>query len=122
MLKLALLATFAFFATAAGSAASIGVASTAASSPGDTTPVCKSVLASDPGALPYQLCQSKAQWSALEAQYAKDANRMVCHYEDEPGTKLGAHKLCGPLSAWDARRQQAREATERIQMGTAAPR
>jgi hypothetical protein len=92
------------------------------SSSGDSKPVCKYVLASDPGALPYQLCQSKAQWAALEAQYAKDANRMVCHYEDEPGTKLGWHKLCGPLSAWEARQQQAREATEKIQMMTPAPR
>ncbi|HWI76917.1 MAG TPA: hypothetical protein VNS53_07550 [Sphingomicrobium sp.] len=83
--------------------------------------MCKFVLAADPGALPYKLCQSKAQWAALEAQYAKDANRMVCHYEDFPGTKLGAHKVCGPLSSWEARQQQARELTEKIQMGVCVP-
>ncbi len=96
--------------------------SAATSLPADTKPVCKYVLASEPGALPYQLCQSKAQWATLEAQYAKDGNRMVCHYEDMPGTKLGAHKICGPSSAWEARQQQAREATERIQMMTPPPR
>lgn len=122
MLRLAAIATLVSLAATTGILASPGVAATTASSPADTKPVCKYVLASDPGALPYQLCQSNAQWAALEAHYAKDSNRMVCHYEDEPGTKLGAHKICGPLSDWEARRQQAREATEKIQMGTAAPR
>jgi len=107
-------------ATAAGAFAWSQTGS-ATTSPDDTNPVCKFVLASDPGALPYKLCQSKAQSAALEAQYAKDANRMVCHYEDMPGTKLGAHKICGPQSAWDARQQQAREMTEKIQMGTCVP-
>lgn len=122
MLRLAAIATLASFAAATGIAASPGGTAAMTSSPEDVKPVCKYVLASDPAALPYQLCQSKAQWAALEAQYAKDADRMVCHYEEQPGTKLGAHKLCGPLSAWDARRQQAREVTEKIQMLTPAPR
>jgi hypothetical protein len=121
MLRLAALATVVSFATATAFVA-LPAAGAATSSQADPKPVCKYVLASDPGALPYQLCQSKAQWATLEAQYAKDANRMVCHYEDEPGTKLGYHKLCGPLSAWEARRAQAREATERVQMMTPGPR
>jgi hypothetical protein len=120
MLRLAALATVVSFATATGIVA-LPSAGAATSSPADSKPICKYVLASDPGALPYQLCQSKAQWDALMAQYAKDANRMVCHYEEEPGTMLGGHKLCGPLSAWEARREQARETTERIQMSTCVP-
>jgi hypothetical protein len=122
MLRLAALATLVSFATATEIVALPAAAGVMTSSPADTKPVCQYVLASDPGALPYKLCQSKAQWAALEAQYAKDSNRMVCHYEEEPGTKLGAHRICGPLSDWEARRQQAREATERIQMLTPAPR
>ena len=122
MLKLAALASVISLATASAGAALPVSGSATVSASGDIKPVCKYVLASDPGAEPYQLCQTKAQWDALEAQYAKDANRMVCHYEDEPGTKLGWHKLCGPLSAWEARQQQAREATEKIQMMTPAPR
>lgn len=121
MLRLAALATAVSFATATGIVA-LPATGAATSSPADSKPVCKYVLGPDPGALPYQLCQSKAQWAALEARYAADANRMVCHYEETPGTKLGAHKLCGPLSAWEARRQQAREETEKIQMMTPAPR
>jgi hypothetical protein len=109
-------------AAAAGTFAWSQTGSAATSSPDDGKPVCKFVLAADPGALPYKLCQSKAQWAALEAQYAKDANRMVCHYEDLPGTKLGAHKICGPLSSWEARQALAREETEKIQMNTPAPR
>ena len=69
-------------ATAAG-------ASTTSQAADDSQQVCKFVLAADPAALPYKLCQSKAQWSALEAQYAKDANRMVCHYEDLSGDQAG---------------------------------
>ncbi len=87
----------------------------------NSKPVCKFVLASDAGAQPYKLCQSKAQWTAMEAAYAKDANRMVCHYEDVPGTKVGGHKLCGPQSAWEARRAEAREQVEKIQMGVCVP-
>jgi hypothetical protein len=102
-------------------AATTAGASATSQSTDDSQPVCKFVLAADPGALPYKLCQSKAQWAALDAQYAKDANRMVCHYEDFPGTKLGAHKVCGPLSSWEARQQQARELTEKIQMGVCVP-
>ena len=63
------------FATATAFVA-LPAAGAATSSPGDSKPVCKYVLASDPGALPYQLCQSKAQWAALEAQYAKDAAKI----------------------------------------------
>ena len=108
------------------SALSLG-AGPAQSSPGNASisgsskPICKLVLAPEPGANPYQLCQTRAQWDALEASYAKDANRMVCHYEEIPGTKIGAHKVCGPQSAWEARAFQSREAVERIQRSTCVP-
>jgi hypothetical protein len=84
--------------------------------------VCQFVLSSQPGALPYQLCQTKAEWAALEASYAKSANRMVCRYEEIPGTRTKGHKLCGPKSAWEARQAEAREAVETIQRNAASPR
>jgi hypothetical protein len=84
--------------------------------------VCHYVLASTPGALPYQLCQTKAEWAALEAVSAKNANRMVCRYEEIPGTRTKGHKLCGPKSAWEARQAEAREAVETIQRNAASPR
>jgi hypothetical protein len=84
--------------------------------------VCQYVLASDPGALPYQLCQTKAEWAALEAASAKDANRMVCRYEEIPGTRTKGHKMCGTQSAWEARKAEAREAVETIQRNAASPR
>ena len=121
MLKLAAFV----IATFAGASAALIASPSAASSPAaqdGSKPVCKYVLATDPGAQPYKLCQTAAQWASLEASYAKDADRMVCHYEELPGTKIGAHKICGPLSVWEARRQQARESTEKIQMLTGVPR
>jgi hypothetical protein len=113
----------ALFVVASASAmlASQGVAAGGGMSADATKPICKYVLAADPGGQPYELCQSQAQWDALEAQYAKDANRMVCHYEELPGTKLGAHKICGPQSAWEQRRMDAREETEKMQMGVCVP-
>jgi len=104
--------------------ASLGLAQAAASdgsTAGTSKPICKYVLATEPHAKPYELCQSRAQWDALEESYAKNANRMVCHYEEMPGTKLGAHKVCGPQSAWEARAAEARQMTEKIQMGTCVP-
>ena len=120
MLKLIAVAT----AIVAGTSAII-FASASAASPTDTRDpskvVCQYVLASEPTAEPYKLCQSNAQWAALEATYAKDANRMVCHYEDLPGTKVYGHKVCGPLSAWKDRQAEAREAVETIQRGVCVP-
>ena len=84
--------------------------------------ICQFVLSSEPGAMPYQLCQTKAEWAALEAVSAKNANRMVCRYEEIPGTRTKGHKLCGTLSAWEARRSEAREAVETIQRNAASPR
>jgi hypothetical protein len=122
MIKFAAIAAAVLSAAPAVSVASPGQAQSVAPSPqAYSKPVCKYVLAADPRAQPYELCQSSAQWTALEASYAKDANRMVCHYEDTPGTRVAAHKVCGPRSAWEARRQESREMTEKIQMQTRPP-
>src|SRR5690349_2980263 len=56
--------------------------------------VCKYVVSADPGAKPYQLCLTKDEWTAKKLADAKDANRMVCHYEETPGTRLRSRKIC----------------------------
>lgn len=123
MIKFAGIAVTILLAAPAAGVASPGQAPDAPppSPQADSKPVCKYVLSADPRAEPYELCQSKAQWAALETAYAKDANRMVCHYEETPGTRVAAHKVCGPRSAWEARRQESREITEKIQMQTPPP-
>ena len=120
MIKFAVVA-FAILAATPVATAALPGQSASTPSAGDSRPICKFVLSSEPKALPYELCQTKAQWAALEASYAKDANRMVCRYEDIPGTRIGGHKICGPLNAWEARRQLAREETEKIQAATTPP-
>lgn len=120
-LKLAGIAALVVVGSASAMVASEGLAAANGTSADSAKPICKYVLAADPGAKPYQLCQTQAQWDALEAQYAKNANRMVCHYEEMPGTRVEAHKVCGPQSAWEQRRQDAREETERIQMSVCVP-
>ena len=120
MLKLAAFTITILAGTSAGVVASASGASPGASQDPSKV-VCKYVLSAQPGAEPYKLCQSNAQWQALEDAYAKDANRMVCHYEDMPGTKINGHKVCGPLSAWKDRQAEAREATETIQRGVCVP-
>lgn len=90
----------------------------AQSAPAQSTPRgndCRFVVAAEPGAVPYKLCMTRAEWAAKTAADSKDANRLVCHYEEAMGTRFKSYKLCMPASAWDARRMADREAIERIQ-------
>jgi hypothetical protein len=82
---------------------------------------CKYVVAATPGAKPYRMCMSKGDWALKDAQDAKDANRMVCHYEDVPGSKLKGRKICQPASAWAEDKRLSREQTEQIQMRVCVP-
>jgi hypothetical protein len=83
--------------------------------------VCKYVVAATPGSKPYRLCMSKGDWALKDNHDNKDANRIVCHYEEEPGSRLQGRKVCQPASRWADDKQLYRETTEKIQMGTAAP-
>ena len=86
-----------------------------AKAPPDEKKICQSVVSADIGAKPYQLCQTKAEWDAKKAEDAKDATRMVCRYEEMPGTRFRSAKICQPKSAWDEARRLDREAVEQIQ-------
>lgn len=79
---------------------------------------CRFVVASDPGATPYKLCLTRAEWTAKLKNDSKDANRLVCHYENAMGNRFKAYKLCMPASQWDRRRMNDREAVDRIQQAS----
>ena len=88
---------------------------TAPAKPAQKPNDCRFVVASDPGAVPYKLCMTRAEWTAKMKSDSKDANRLVCHYEDAMGNRFKAYKLCMPASQWDRRRMNDREAVDRIQ-------
>ena len=92
------------------------------STPGsDTNKVCKMVASNEPNTKPFEMCMTKAEWEAKAIADAKDANRIVCHYEEEPGTRLRSRKICQPASAWNARTAGDREQVEGLQMKTCVP-
>jgi hypothetical protein len=87
----------------------------------DPSKVCKMVASDQPNTKPFEMCLTRAEWDAKAIADAKDANRIVCHYEDEPGTRLRSRKICQPASAWNARTAGDREQTEGLQMKTCVP-
>lgn len=107
---------------AAGAVGSASFATTAGevSSPKqeEQPQVCKTVVGAEPGAKPYKLCMTRAEWEAKKLADAKDANRIVCHYLEEPGARFRSTKVCMAASEWDNQRQRERQAVERLQMQT----
>src|SRR5262245_40679675 len=106
-------------ATATASAATQPVA------PGQPTPPgaprsCKMVT-DNRASKPFEMCLTRAEWDAKAMADAKDPNRIVCHYEEEPGTRLRARKVCMTAAEWATQRQADREVTDRIQMQTCVP-
>ena len=87
----------------------------------DPTKTCKMVVSDKQNTKTFEMCMTKAEWEAKAIADAKDANRIVCHYEEEPGTRLRSRKICGTASEWAAQKRGDREVTERIQMQTCVP-
>ena len=58
-------------------------------------------------------------WAAKKKQDAADATRIVCHYEEEPGTRFASRKICMSAAQWDDRKLQDRQDVERIQLQSA---
>lgn len=114
----AMLCGSAVAATAALSAAS---ASPPPPNADDSKIECKYVVSATPGAKPYQVCMSKGDWALKQSRDLKDANRLVCHYEEEPGSKIRGRKICQPASAWAEDKRLSREQTEDIQMRVCVP-
>src|ERR1700752_4739390 len=67
----------------------------------DGSKICKMVVAADPGAKPYEMCMSKAEWDARKIADAKDVNRMVCKYNEDPKTRFRSFKICMTAAEWD---------------------
>ncbi|MFL6774724.1 MAG: hypothetical protein ACJ8EI_03600 [Sphingomicrobium sp.] len=83
--------------------------------------ICKKVVDATPGSKPYDLCMTKAEWDAKKIADAKDPNRMVCHYEEQMGTRFRSNKVCMTAMEWENARQADRREVERIQMQTCVP-
>jgi hypothetical protein len=80
---------------------------------------CEYVVSADPGSKPTQMCLPQSQWAAKKKQDAADATRIVCHYEEEPGTRFASRKICMSAAQWDDRKLQDRQDVERIQLQSA---
>ncbi|WP_324806568.1 hypothetical protein SH584_09375 [Sphingomonas sp. LY29] len=64
---------------------------------------------------------TKAEWDAKKALDAKNANRIVCHYQDRPGTRFRSAKVCMSAAEWTNERLRNRQAVEQIQMRSCVP-
>jgi hypothetical protein len=90
----------------------------------DAKIICKYVVAAGPSRenKPYRMCMSKSDWAMKDARDAKDPNRIVCKYQEDPSApKLWGYKICQPASEWAEQERMEREHIQRIQMGTCAP-
>jgi hypothetical protein len=86
--------------------------------PGDPDTLCKFVADTTAHSKPYQMCLRRSEWAQKAALDAKDPNRIECHYEETPGTRVRNRKICQPASEWAEQRRLAREHVEEIQMKT----
>ena len=80
--------------------------------------ICRSVVSAEPGAKPHQLCMTAAEWDAKRIADAKDPNRVVCHYQEQSGTRFRSTKVCMTALEWWNQQQLDRREVERIQMQT----
>lgn len=82
-----------------------------------TEPIkCEYVVSAEPGSKPTRMCLPQSQWAAKKKQDAADPTRIVCHYEEEPGTRFASRKICMSAAQWDDRKLQDRQDIERIQL------
>ncbi len=107
-----------------GLAVAAGAAAIAQSPPApnseDSKIICKYVVAAGPSRenKPYRMCMSKSDWALKDQRDSKDANRIVCKYEQDPESKLSGKKICQPASEWAEQERLAREKIQEIQMRT----
>jgi hypothetical protein len=93
------------------------------SGPVTTAPdkICRFVVTAEPGAKPYQLCMTAPEWAAKKRADEKDINRIVCRYEQAPGTRITAQKTCQPAWQWAEQERLEREAVQDLQMRSCVP-
>ena len=89
--------------------------------PTDQPQVCKTVVSAEIGSKPFKLCLTAAEWKARKIAEAKNVNRMVCRYQEQPGTRFRSYKICLPQSEWDNQRLRERQAIDQIQMRSCVP-
>ena len=77
--------------------------------------VCKMVVTAERGSKPFKMCMTKAEWAAKAIADAKDPNRLICQYEEVPGTRVRNRKVCLTAAVWEQRRLDDRQAIEKIQ-------
>ena len=77
---------------------------------------CEYVVSAEPGSKPVRMCLTQSQWASKKKQDAADPSRIVCHYEEEPGTRFASRKICMSAAQWADRRLQDRQDIERIQL------
>lgn len=83
--------------------------------------ICRQVVDPQPGAKPYELCLTTAEWDAKKKADAKNPNRIVCRYQEAPGSRFKSYKVCMTAAEWENQRQLERQAIERIQSGVCVP-
>lgn len=91
-----------------------GVPAASVQGSSDSQKVCQYVVDAGQGKTPYKLCLTKDEWAAKKLADERDANRIVCHYEQDPATRFRSAKVCMPQSAWDEARRLDREAVEGV--------
>jgi hypothetical protein len=89
--------------------------------PSDQPKICKTVVGQERGSKPYEMCMTKAEWEAKKIADAKDPNRIVCHYEEESGTRFRSAKVCMTAAEWWNARQAERQNIERMQSQSCVP-
>ena len=110
---------------AAGGAGAVAIAqSPPPPNASDSKVICKYVVAAGPSRenKPYRMCMSNADWALKDQRDSKDANRIVCKYQENPGSPyLKGYKICQPASEWSEQERLAREHIQIIQMQTRGP-
>ena len=87
----------------------------AASEDPNSQKLCKMVVTAERGSKPFEMCMTKAEWAAKAIADAKDPNRLICQYEEVPGTRVRNRKVCLTAAVWEQRRLDDRQAIEKIQ-------
>lgn len=114
------MASMMLMVVAAGAVGSAAFATPSAGAPSpmqsEQSQVCQTVVTAEPGAKPYKLCMTRADWTAKKIADGKNANRIVCRYEEVPGSRFRSAKVCQAASEWATQLLLQRQELEQIQM------
>src|SRR5690349_15592483 len=103
------------FGSVAFAQQSAAPSSSAAPPPAAAQKICQTVVGAEPGEKPHLLCLTKPEWDAKKIVDAKDATRIVCHYEEQSGTRFRSTKVCMTAAEWENQRLIERQNIEKMQ-------